>query len=309
MRAHARYLVYMDRKLTPSTTLLLLVPPLLWAGNAVVGRMVNDLVPPITLNFLRWAFAFLLLMPLGYSAFLKGSGLWRQWKRYAMLGLLGVGMYNTLQYMALHSSTPINVTLVGASMPVWMLLVGFLFFGARVVSKQIVGAGLSMLGVLTVLSHGDWASLLQLRFVVGDLYMIVATIAFAFYSWLLMQPGDADAMRSNWAAFLLAQVAYGSVWSGLFAGAEWALSDVHIDWGWPLAAALAYVVVGPAVVAYRCWGLGVQRAGPATAAFFTNLTPLFAALMSSAFLAEVPHIYHGVAFVLIAGGILLSSKS
>src|SRR5690606_21097568 len=170
----------MSQKLSPSTVMLLVIPPLLWAGNAVVGRMVNDLVPPITLNFLRWAFAFLLLLPLGYSAFRKGNGLWRLRRRYATLGLLGVGMYNTLQYMALHSSTPINVTLVGASMPVWMLLVGFLFFKARVVSMQIFGAGLSMLGVLTVLSRGDFSSLLELRFVIGDLYMVVATIAFAF---------------------------------------------------------------------------------------------------------------------------------
>ena len=66
----------------------------------------------------------------------------------------------------------------------------------------------------------------------------------------------------------------------------------HIDWGWPLAAALAYVAVGPAILAYRCWGMGVQRVGPNIAGFFANLTPLFAALMSAAFLGELPRLYH-----------------
>lgn len=127
----------MDHKLTPSTALLLVIPPLLWAGNAVVGRLVSDMLPPITLNFLRWAIAFIILLPIGYSIFRKGSGLWANRKRYALLGLLGIGLYNALQYMALHSSTPINVTLVGASMPVWMLLVGYLFFGAKIAGKQI----------------------------------------------------------------------------------------------------------------------------------------------------------------------------
>ena len=57
---------------------------------------------------------------------------------------------------------------------------------------------------------------------------------------------------------------------------KWATGDTHLEWGWPLAAALAYVAVGPAVIAYRSWGLGVQRVGPTIAGFFSNLTPLFA---------------------------------
>lgn len=298
----------MTQKITPSTALLLLVPPLLWAGNAVVGRVVNDLIPPITLNFFRWGIALLLLLPLGYSVFRRGSGLWADRKRYALLGLLGVGLFNTLQYMALHTSTPINVTLVGASMPVWMLLVGLLFFRVRIAMLQIVGAGLSVTGVLVVLGQGDWRQLLQLHFVAGDIFMIVATIIWAFYSWLLIQPSRSDHLRANWAAFLLAQVSFGVVWSGGFAAGEWAWTDASIQWGWPLAAALLYVAVGPAIVAFRCWGMGVQRVGPTTAGFFNNLTPLFAALMSAAFLGESPHIYHAVAFALIVSGIVLSSR-
>ena len=73
-------------------------------------------------------------------------------------------------------------------------------------------------------------------------------------------------------------------------------------------AALLCVAVGPAVLAYRCWGLGVQRAGPAIAGFFSNLTPLFAALMSAAFLGEMPRTYHALAFALIVGGIVVSSR-
>jgi drug/metabolite transporter (DMT)-like permease len=72
--------------------------------------------------------------------------------------------------------------------------------------------------------------------------------------------------------------------------------------------ALAFVAVGPAVLAYRCWGEGVQLAGPAVAGFFSNLTPLFAALLSAAFLGELPHLYHVLAFALIVGGIVVSSR-
>jgi len=282
--------------------------PLLWAGNAVVGRLVHDLVPPITLNFLRWVLAFAILLPLAHRVLRHDSRLWAHWRRYALLGLLGIGLYNALQYMALQTSTPINVTLVGSSMPVWMLAVGALFFGVSVTRRQFAGAALSMAGVLLVLSRGEWSQLLALRLVLGDVFMLLATISWAFYSWLLVRTSEPASVRADWAAFLMAQLVFGLGWSGAFAGVEWASGRTHIAWGWPLAAALAFIAVGPAVVAYRCWGVGVQRAGPAVAGFFSNLTPLFAALMSAAFLGETPRLFHAAAFALIVGGIVVSSR-
>ncbi|WP_394788254.1 DMT family transporter [Rhodoferax sp.] len=298
----------MHQRLTFQTALLLTLPPLLWAGNAVVGRLVHTLVPPITLNFIRWALALLILLPLAGWVLKPGSGLWPHWRRFALLGLLGVGLYNALQYMALQTSTPINVTLVGASLPMCMLAVGWMFFGARVSKQQVLGALLSLGGVLLVLSRGEWRQLLGLRLVLGDIFMLLATLAWAFYSWQLSQPKDPPAIRADWAAFLLAQIAFGLLWSGAMTAAEWGLGAAPIQWGWPLAAALAYVAIGPAVVAYRCWGAGLQRVGPNVAGGFINLTPLFATVLSAAFLGEWPHVYHGLAFGMIIGGIVVSSQ-
>ncbi|RYX88556.1 MAG: DMT family transporter [Comamonadaceae bacterium] len=298
----------MTTRLTPGTIALLLIPPFLWAGNAVVGRMVNGLVPPITLNFMRWALAFLILLPLAGWVLRPASGLYRHWRRFAVLGLLGVGLYNAFQYMALKTSTPINVTLVASSTPVFMLAIGALFFGQRITRRQVAGAVLSIAGVLLVLSRGSWEVLTHLHLVAGDVFVLLATAAWAFYSWLLTRRSEPEAIRADWAAFLMAQIVFGLIWSGSFAAGEWALTDAHITWGLPLIAALLYVAVGPAVVAYRCWGLGVQRVGPTVAAFFLNLTPLIAAVLSSLLLGEAPHAYHAIAFVLIVGGIIVSSR-
>jgi drug/metabolite transporter (DMT)-like permease len=301
----------MNQKLSPKTALLLTVPPLLWAGNAIVGRLVRSAVPPMTLNLLRWTFALAVLLPLGWTT-LRQAGVLAairvRWRRYALLGLLGIGMYNSLQYLALQSSTPINVTLVASGMPVWMMLVGRLFYGVAVRRRQVVGALLSIAGVLVVLCRGDVDQLLALRLVAGDLYMILATIAWSFYSWMLLQPRDDPALRADWAAFLGTQVAFGALWSGAFAGVEWAAGGASIAWSWPVAAALLFVAVGPAVLAFALWGAGIRRAGPGIGAFFVNLTPLFTALLSSAFLGELPHGYHALAFCMIAGGIVVSAR-
>jgi drug/metabolite transporter (DMT)-like permease len=298
----------MQQRLTPGTALLLAVPPLLWAGNAVVGRVVRDLVSPMTLNFIRWLLAFIVLLPFAASMLRRESALWKHWKRFTVLGLLGIGCYNAFQYLALQTSTPVNVTLVGSSMPLWMLATGTLFFGARITRRELLGALLSMAGVLLVLSRGRWEQLAALRLVPGDLYMMLATISWAFYSWMLSRTTEPAEARRDWASFLIAQMVFGLAWSALFAAGEWTVTDAHIDWGWPLAAALVFIALGPALLAYRCWGLGVQRAGPQTAGFFTNLTPLFAALLSAAFLGELPQWFHGAAFVLIVVGIWISSR-
>lgn len=298
----------MHARLTPSTILQLTIPPLMWAGNAVVGRMVAELVPPMMLNLLRWSIAGAILLPFAWPVLRPSSGLWTDWRRYGVLGLLSVGAYNALQYLALKTSSPINVTLVAASMPIWMLLIGRLFYGVDISHRQLMGAVLSIAGVVIVLSHGHPGSLLQVHFVTGDFYILVAAICWASYSWMLVRPGhETGIIRGNWAYFLMAQVVYGLAWSALFAGAE-ALSTTQVtQWGPKLFAALLFVAVGPAVVAYRAWGKGVQSAGPTLASFFSNLTPLFAALLSAALLGETPQIYHGLAFLLIVCGILVSS--
>jgi drug/metabolite transporter (DMT)-like permease len=286
----------------------------MWAGNAVVGRLMQGSIPPVTFNLLRWVIAGALLLPLAAWVLRPGSGLWPQRRRFALLGLLGVGLYNALQYMALKTSTPINVTLVASSIPIWMLLLGRVLYGVPVARRSAVGAVLSLAGVAVVLSRGDWAQLQQLRLVPGDGWMLLAALTWAWYSWLLVRPpagGYPAAIKGDWAAFLLAQIAFGLGWSGLMTAGEWlalpASATGYVQWGWPLAAALAYVAIGPSLLAYRSWGMGVARVGPTVAGFFNNLTPLFAALMSATLLGEMPRLYHAAGFVLIVGGILVSS--
>ena len=297
---------------SPRLALLMTTPPLLWAGNAVVGRLVVGSVPPLTLNFLRWALAGLILLPLAWRVLAEPRVLLARWKHLLLLGSLGVGTYNSLQYLALVTTTPINVTLIAASLPVWMLTVGACFYGERATRRQVLGAVLSLSGVLLVVARGDLGGLAGVDFVRGDLLIVAAVIAWSFYSWMLARPPASmrppDRPDWDWAEVLMAQILFGLLASGVAAGAEQWVGATPIAWtGW-VVAALFYVAIGASIVAYRCWGLGVREGGPALAAFFGNLTPLFATLLSAALLGEVPRWFHGVAFALIVGGIVVSSS-
>ena len=299
-------------RITGRTALLMTLPPLLWAGNAVVGRLTVGSVPPLTLNLLRWVLAGLILLPFGWQLFKDWRAIAVRWKYLLLIGLLGVGSYNSLQYLALVTTTPLNVTLIAASSPVWMMVVGSLMHGEHPTRRQIAGAVLSLAGVVLVIARGDLATLARVHFVVGDLYVLIAVVAWAFYSWLLARPPESmrgDARPDwNWAAFLLVQVMFGLSGSAVASGAEIALTGATVQWTPWVVAALLYVAIGPSVIAYRCWGLGVTQAGPSLAAFFGNLTPVFAALMSAAALGEAPQWFHGAAFALIVSGIVVSSR-
>jgi drug/metabolite transporter (DMT)-like permease len=144
--------------------------------------------------------------------------------------------------------------------------------------------------------------------------MLLAALAWAFYSWQLAKPAASlagDARPDwNWAEFLLVQVVFGLVWSGSASAVEALIgTPVLPDFTSPgLLLALVFIALGPSVLAYRCWGLGVAAVGPAMAGFFANLTPLFAALFSAALLGDPPRLYHVAAFAFIVGGIWVSSR-
>ncbi len=296
---------------------MLAVPPLMWAGNAVIGRMVVGSIGPLWLNALRWLVAFALLLPLGWRALATPEAraqVMARWKYLAVLGLFGVGAYNALQYLALLTSTPLNVTLIASSSPVWTMVIGVLAYGVRPGRQQLAGAALSLAGVALVLSRGVPGSLLQIQLVQGDLLILLAIIGWSIYRWMLARPPahmtGAARPAWNWAEFLLAQCVFGVCWAVVAAVmGDLVAPPASTQWSWSIVLAILFMAIGPSILAYRLWALAVQEAGPAMAAIFYNLTPLFAALLSAALIGEWPKPYHGLAFALIVAGIMVSSRS
>jgi len=295
----------MERHLSASTLALLIAPPLFWAGNAVVARALVGVFPPLALSFARWALALLIVLPFTLHGLRESwPSLRGRWVVVIAISALGVGCYNSLQYLALQTSTAVNATLIGASAPIASLLVGAAFFGAVVRRVQWLGAALSLLGVLLVIARGDPMNIAQLHLDRGDLIMLVATLSWSVYTWLLRT--RRPAMPA--APFLTLQIALGGLMILPFALLEYRITGATAAPTGGNFAALLYVALLPSLVAYFCWDRGVARAGAVLPMYFVNLTPVFAGLLSFFILGEAIGVYHLVGGLLIIAGIHLAAR-
>jgi drug/metabolite transporter (DMT)-like permease len=291
---------FAHRKLDPSTLVLLVLPPLFWAGNAVVGRMMVGSLAPLELSFWRWCVALLAALPFtGVALWRARAQLWRQRGALARMGLLGIACYNSLQYVALHTTTPLNVALISSAGPVFIVLIGALCYRERVGVDALVGAALSAVGVIVVVTQGQLMHLAQLRLAVGDFVMLLAVLLWGFYTWELRRhPLGLPPLVG-----LSAQMAVGTVIIAPFAlWARYALGEVS-HWAPPGVAAVLYVALAASLLAYVCWGEAVARTGAQIPVYFANLLPVFVALLSFVFLHEGIRTYHVAGAALIFGGI------
>lgn len=285
--------------------LLLIVPPLMWAGNAVISRAVlaDGSMPPMALSFWRWALAAVILVLMTRGALLAE---WPKVKRHfpfiVFLAMSSVAAYNTLLYQALSTTGAINVVIVASSLPVVTLLLSWLWLKERPHSLALLGLVVSFFGLLAVIARGDLAVLAHFSFQSGDLWVLAATLSWGVYSVALRRhpTGIAPLVLLTWLVLI------GTPFLLPLHLIELQAGQVP-DLNWANLGAVVYVAVFASVLAYICWNEGVTRLGAGLAGQFTYLTPLFAALFAVIFLGESFQLYHAAGLGLIFLGITLAS--
>src|SRR5215475_7855120 len=168
--------------------LLLCITTACWAGNAIVGRLAAGHIPPVTLGFLRWFIAFLLVLPFAWKH------LKRDWPAIRgklgimiLISIVGIGMFNTLQYWALEYTTALNTLLLQSAGPLIVAIWSLILLGVRLTLAQAIGVLLSLFGVLIILMHGDLTALSNISFNRGDLIFLFAMVVFSLYSVLTLK--------------------------------------------------------------------------------------------------------------------------
>jgi drug/metabolite transporter (DMT)-like permease len=287
-----------------SAYVLLLLTALFWGGNAVAGKLAVGHLSPLLLTTLRWTFALLALLAIGWREVMRDLPAIRaNWLLLGSLGAVGFGLFNIALYCALQYTSAINVMIEQAGMPLFIFLANFALFATRVRAAQIVGFLLSIVGVVLTATHGEVSRIVQLDVNTGDALMLVAIVLYGGYTVALrFKPA------MSWQGLMVA-MAVGAIVSSLpFTAWEFASGDAILPdaRGW---AVVAYTVFFPSILAQVFYMRGVDLIGGNRAGLFINLVPVLGTLMSVVILREDFHAYHAVAMVLVLGGIWLAEHS
>jgi drug/metabolite transporter (DMT)-like permease len=284
--------------------LLLTLTTLFWSGNMVIGRAIRDDVPPLSLAFWRWAIAFALTLPLALPHLRSQWPLLKRgWRPIVILGLLGVGCYNTLAYIGLQYTSATNAVLLNSFIPIATIALSWAFLKKHLHPVEWLGVLISLIGVITIVARGELSTLAGLSLNIGDLWILLAVIAWAFYTiGLRWRPAGIHPM--------LMLAAFTSV--GLLALAPayaWEIAQgrlIHLTP--PALAGIAYTGLLPGFAGYIFYNHAVGEVGASKASLFIHLMPVFGTLLSAIFLAEIPQAYHLIGIALIFSGIFLTTS-
>jgi drug/metabolite transporter (DMT)-like permease len=280
---------------------LLALVMVLWAGNSIVGRAVRFDVEPMTLAFVRWAGASLILLLFALRPLRRDwPEIVKAWKPVLLLGLLGVGAFNALLYSGLRYTTATNGLLLQAAIPAAVVLFDRLFFGVRSPLLQNLAVVGSILGVAVIVFEGDPARAFRLHFGFGDLLILIAVVVWSLYTVFLRLRPAISPTSFVAVTFFIGALAMAPFFAHDLADGE------HITFTPKLIGAFTYVAVLPSIVAYFIFNSATETVGPARAGIAITLMPIFGAFLSAALLGESLHAYHFAGMALILLGIALS---
>lgn len=289
---------------TVAGIMLAVLATLIWSGNFIVARGVSHRVPPVTLAFLRWACASLIMLPLGWRL-VKTE--WTIIRRHAapvfFAALTGVSVFNTLVYVAGHYSQAVNLALIGTtSSPVFSFVLARVFLKERIPPLRLLGLLVCLAGILLLLSRGSWEVLLHFRFTQGDWWILGAALSFAIYNILARKKPSG-----------ISPLSYLSItfWLGtllLLPVVLWEQSSTApLRWDASLAGIVLYLGAGTSVIAFFCWNGAIARLGAARAAIFGNLIPLFSSVEAVLILQEKITWVHLAGMLVIVCGLVLAN--
>ena len=282
---------------------LLFLGTLFWAGNAIAGKFAVGHVSPFTLTFLRWLVVMLILAVVANKRLRQD---WYQLKPHLVylfvLGSIGFALFNNLMYLALTTTSAINVALLQSSLPLFIFILNFIFFRVAANKYQLIGLLICVLGVLFITTQGRWQALMDLQFNIGDLIMLVAIVAYGLYSVLLTNKPDL-----HWLSFI--GVLSCSAFISSIPFAAWEIVNQTVIWpdliGWVI---VLYTAVFASLIAQLFWIRSIELIGSNATGLFINLVPLLGSILAIVLLDEKFHSYHFFGIVMIVSGVTLAQR-
>ncbi len=276
----------------------------IWSGNFIIARGLNDSIHPVTLAFFRWVVAVIISLPFTWKTLIAEKEILRKNLPYLSLtAFFGVTVFNTLVYIGGQTTTALNLSLISLTFPIFTVIILWAFFGEKMTWQKTLGILLVLAGVTLLITKGDFAKLAEITFAIGDVWMLLAALSFAIYSILVKRkPAKISAWGFQTSTFILGLLMLTPfyIWEkALFPQTNFDTKTIG---------GILYIGVLAAFVAFALWNRAVLKIGPAKASMIYYTVPLFSGVLAYFFLGEAVTITHLVSAVLIFSGIFTANR-
>ena len=283
--------------------LLATVAALIWAGNFIIARGVYKQIQPVSLAFYRWLTATIIILPGIKKIKVEWPVVKASWHYVFWTSLTGISLFNTFVYIAGHYTTAINLALIGTtSSPVMAIILARIFLKEKIGWNKLAGLTLCIIGILFLLSQGNFRNLITISFSRGDAWMLVAAFCFAVYNTLVKKkPSSISPINFLFVTFSLGTIL-------LLPFFLWEIQHTSaIKWNIQLFMSILYLGAGASVVCFFLWNRAIETLGAGRTALFGNLIPIFSSLEAVIILGEKFTWIHIVSMVIVFSGLLLAN--
>ena len=284
---------------------ILILTTIFWSGNFIVGKAASMFqIPPFSLNFYRWFFAGLILLPFTYKEIInKKKYILENLGFFIILGITSITIFNSIVYYSLYYTQVISGILMISTIPVWIIFISSILNIEKTNIFQILGVVLSLTGVIFIITKADLNLIKNLDFNKGDLSMVVAMFSWAIYSALLKR----KKYEISQISLLEVVIICGLIFLVPIYFIEMNMGKLIIL-DKPFYLTLAYVVIFPGLASFFFWIKGISIIGANRAGIFLHLMPIFGAIMAMLIFDEKFMYYHFLGAIFIIAGITLSNK-
>lgn len=278
---------------------LLLTAPAMFAGNQVTARALEGAIPANGVAFWRWAVASAIMAALTWRDLWAGRrAILDELPTLLLLGFLGMVVCGPPIYIAGATTSATNIALIYAASPILIVLASAAWFGERLTWKRGLGIALAVAGLLVVIAKGDAGVFARLRFVPGDLWVVLAMTAWSVYVMILQhRPSRLAATTRFTAIAILGTLLLAPLYAWETASGHPVVFDTRS------IAAILFLGLVPGVGAYQAYGYAQRYLGPGPTSLGMYLGPIYVALIAYLAIGEPVRAYHLVGGALILIGL------
>ena len=274
------------------------------ASNLVVARGGVEFVPPISLAFWRWTIVFIILLPFTYFSLKKNFKIiQKEYKKLFFLGAMGCGVCGAFPFLAGQTTTVANMGIIYTSSPIFIILISALFFSEKITLTKVIGLIACLIGVFAIIIKGDLELLINLRFTIGDLWMLAAAIGWALYSIYLFYWKTELEIFQRFTLIAL----FGAVSLLPFYIAEelyfqkTLFNNEFLFW-------TVFAAISPGIIAFTLYTLAQKQLGASLTGFTLYIFTVYAAIYGYILFDEQLESYHYLGTVLVFFGVYLAKK-